>query len=221
MHPPPRPIRGIRDHLPTRTPKAQQARLRDQIFLPSPIRQKRTHSFLTLGVTRKVRGGFSPCRMLPLLHKPDMLTLLASQSSAIPNSNPSDPSSSQGQLSQPERLSQTPAVPLFQRDRTDINSILNSPVPGVSRALATLQPQLLIDQALSANLLHNVVAQTSGCSIEQLEQVYSALMNEIWRTRGEWDRGKVALQLNRVFADVMTDIHSCQGLAAGSMEIES
>ena len=150
-----------------------------------------------------------------------MLTLLASQSSAIPNSNPSDPSSSQGQLSQPERLSQTPAVPLFQRDRTDINSILNSPVPGVSRALATLQPQLLIDQALSANLLHNVVAQTSGCSIEQLEQVYSALMNEIWRTRGEWDRGKVALQLNRVFADVMADIHSCQGLAAGSMEIES
>ena len=150
-----------------------------------------------------------------------MLTLLASQSSAIPNSNPSDPSSSQGQLSQQERLSQTPAVPLFQRDRTDINSILNSPVPGASRALATLQPQLVIDQALSANLLRIVVAQTSGCSIEQLEQVYSALMNELWRTRGEWDRGKVALQLNRVFTDVMADIHSCQGLAAGSMEIES
>ncbi|CAD6593795.1 MAG: hypothetical protein ASARMPREDX12_008096 [Alectoria sarmentosa] len=145
----------------------------------------------------------------------------ASQSSALPNSNPSDHSSSQGQLSQPERLSQTPAVPLFQRDRTDINSILNDPGPGVSRALATLQPQLIVDQALSANLLHNVVAQTSGCSIEQLEQVYSALMNEIWRTRGEWDRGKVAFQLNRVFADVIADIHSCQGLAAGSMEIES
>ena len=150
-----------------------------------------------------------------------MLTLLASQSSAIPNCNPSDPSSSQGQLSQPERLSQTPAVPLFQRDRTDINSILNSPVPGASRALASLQPQLVIDQALSADLLRKVVGQTSGCSIEQLEQVYSALMNELWRTRGEWDRGKVALQLNRVFVDVMEDIHSCQGLAAGSMEIEN
>ena len=146
---------------------------------------------------------------------------LASQSSALPNSNPSDPSSSQGQLSQPERLSQTPAVPLFQRDRTDINSILNDPDPGDSRALATLQPQLVIDQALSANLLHIVVAQTSGCSVEQLEQVYSALMNEIWRTRGEWDRGKVAMQLNRVFADVMADIRACQGLATGSMEIES
>lgn len=145
----------------------------------------------------------------------------ASQSSALPNSNPSDPSSSQGQLSQPERLSQTPAVPLFQRDRTDINSILNDPDPGDSRALATLQPQLVIDQALSANLLHIVVAQTSGCSVEQLEQVYSALMNEIWRTRGEWDRGKVAMQLNRVFADVMADIRACQGLATGSMEIES
>lgn len=155
------------------------------------------------------------------MHKPDGLIILASQSSALPNSNPSDPSSSQGQLSQQERLSQTPAVPLFQRDKTDINSILNDPVPGASRALSTLQPQLTIDQALSANLLHNVVAQTSGCSVEQLEQVYSALMKEIWKTRGEWDRGKVAFQLNRVFADVMADIHSCQGLAAGSMEIEN
>lgn len=112
-------------------------------------------------------------------------------------------------------------MPLFQRDRTDINSILNDPVPGISRALTTLQPHLVIDQALSANLLKNIVAQTSGCSVEQLEQVYSAMMNEIWRTRGEWDRGKVALQLNQVFADVMADIHSFQGLAAGSMEIES
>ena len=112
-------------------------------------------------------------------------------------------------------------MPLFQRDRTDINSILNDPVPGASRALATLQPQPIVDQALSTNLLDIVVAQTSGCSVEQLEQVYSALMKEIWKTRGEWDRGKVAMQLNRVFADVMADIQSCQGLAAGSMEIES
>ncbi|CAF9941143.1 hypothetical protein IMSHALPRED_002445 [Imshaugia aleurites] len=144
----------------------------------------------------------------------------ASQSSALPNSNPSGPSSPQGQLSQPERLSQTPAVPLFQGDRTDINSILNDPVPGSSRALAAPERKP-IGQTLSAKLLENFVAQTSGCSVEQLEQVYSALMNEIWRTRGEWDRGKAAFQLNGVFADVMADIHSCQGLAAGSMEVES
>ena len=174
----------------------------------------------TRGNTQGMRGS-SPISNVPRLLRSDTLILLASQSSALPNSNPSDPSSSQGQFSQPERLSQTPAVPLFQRDKTDINSILNDPIPSASRALATLQPQLSIDQALSANLLHDVVAQTSGCSIEQLEQVYSVLMNEIWRTRGEWDRGKVALQLNRVFADVMADIHSCQGLAAGSMEIEN
>lgn len=174
----------------------------------------------TRGNTQGTRRLSSNSNMR-LLNNSDRLTFLASQSSALPNSNPSDPSSSQGQLSQTERLSQTPAVPLFQRDRTDINSILNDPVPGASTALATFQPQLVIDQALSANLLHNVVAQTSGCSVEQLEQVYSALMNEIWRSRGEWDRGKVAFQLNRVFADVMADIHSCQGLAAGSMESES
>lgn len=162
-------------------------------------------------------SSISNMRLLP---NSDRLTFLASQSSALPNSNPSDPSSSQGQLSQTERLSQTPAVPLFQGDRTDINSILNDPVPSASRALATLQPQLVIDQALSANLLQNIVSQTSGCSVEQLEQIYSALMNEIWRSRGEWDRARVALQLNGVFADVMADIHSCQGLGTGSMESE-
>ena len=112
-------------------------------------------------------------------------------------------------------------MPLFQREKADINSILNDPVPSPSRALATLQPQPIIDQALSADLLLNVVSQTSGRSVEQLEQVHSALMNELWRTRGEWDRGKVAVQLRRVLADVMVDIHSCQGSAAGSMEIES
>lgn len=62
--------------------------------------------------------------------------------------------------------------------------------------------------------------QTSGCSVEQLEQIYSALMSEIWRTRGQWDRVKVALEVGTIFTDVMEDIHVCQGLAAGSMEVD-
>lgn len=111
-------------------------------------------------------------------------------------------------------------MPLFPRDKTDINSILNDPVPSPSRALSIVQPQAVIDEVFTSSLLHNIVRQTSGCSVEQLEQIYSALMNEIWKTRGDWNRGKVAREVEGVFADVMVDIHECQQVAARSMEIE-
>ena len=147
-------------------------------------------------------------------------TKAASQSSTRPNSNPSNPSSSQGQLSQQERLSQTPAVPQFPRDGTTINSLLNDPAPDQSRALTSHRPQLVVDHAYTSNFLETIVSQTSGCSVEQLEQIYSALMSEIWKTRDDWDRGKVGRKVGEVFEETMEDIQSCQGMAAGSWEIE-
>jgi len=117
-------------------------------------------------------------------------------------------------------LSQAPAIPQFPRDRSSINSLLNDLDPGPSRALANVQPQHIVDQTYTSNFLETIVDQTSGCSVEQLEQLYSALMSEIWSTRGEWDRAKVASKVGMIFTDVMEDIHICQGLAAGSMEIE-
>ena len=60
--------------------------------------------------------------------------------------------------------------------------------------------------------------QTSGFSLEQLEQVYSAVMRELWRTRGEWDRTLVLDYVSRVFSDVCTDINSMQEVGQWSME---
>ena len=56
--------------------------------------------------------------------------------------------------------------------------------------------------------------------MEQLEQIYSALMNEIWKTRDDWNRGRVARRVHGIFEEVFEDIHVCQGLVARSMEIE-
>ena len=92
--------------------------------------------------------------------------------------------------------------------------------PGPSRALTTVQPKHIIDHVYTSSFMDTVVDQTSGCSVEQLEQIYSAMMSEIWRTRGIWDRGKVAVGVHGVFADVMEDIHVCQVIGAGSMEFE-
>ncbi|KAL6715686.1 TAT-binding protein-like protein 7, AAA ATPase [Lecanora helva] len=139
-----------------------------------------------------------------------------SQNSNHANSNPS---SSQGQGSQPEQLSQTPAVPPWPRDRSSINSLLNDPAPDSYRALTTTQPRLVVDHAYTSNLHEALAGDTTGCSVEQLEQIYSTLMNEIWKTRDQWDRGKVARKVDYLLREELRDIRSSQGIATGSIEI--
>ncbi len=65
-----------------------------------------------------------------------------------------------------------------------------------------------------------MVSRTSGYSVEQLEQVYSALMSELWATRGEWDRGKVARGVWKAFDEIREDIEYMQSIAQGSMDVE-
>ena len=76
----------------------------------------------------------------------------------------------------------------------------------------------MVDRDFSQRLIDTVVHQTSGHSVEQLEQVYSALMSEIWRTRGDWDRTKVAASVAMVFEEVETDINVMQNIGQWSME---
>ena len=122
--------------------------------------------------------------------------------------------------SQAERLSQTPAVPTWPRERSSINSLLNDPDPDLPRAITTKDPQLILDPHESTYLFQVLLGETSGCSVEQLEQIYSAMMSDIWRLRDNWDRGLVARSVSDVFRTVMDDVRLCQGISAPSMEIE-
>lgn len=54
--------------------------------------------------------------------------------------------------------------------------------------------------------------------MEQLEQIYSALMAHIWTTRGEWNRVRVVKDIGGVLEDVLLDMRRCQDFAATSME---
>lgn len=74
---------------------------------------------------------------------------------------------------------------------------------------------------MTDNLLEYLAEQTSGYSVEQLEQVYSALMDQIWKTRGEWNRTKVIRDVRAVFEEVTEDIKACQDLCDRSMEIRN
>ncbi|KHN99572.1 ATPase, AAA-type, core [Metarhizium album ARSEF 1941] len=64
------------------------------------------------------------------------------------------------------------------------------------------------------NLLHVLTDGTSGCTIEQLEQINRELMDEIWKSRHEWNRHAVVVHLGGVFNDVISDIEQTQGLGS-------
>lgn len=69
--------------------------------------------------------------------------------------------------------------------------------------------------------LDMLVNRTSGCSIEQLEQINRELMDEIWHTRGEWNRMTVLSRLTSVFNDTIGDIELVQGNLEGSQATQS
>ncbi|KAK5990030.1 ATPase histone chaperone YTA7 [Cladobotryum mycophilum] len=74
---------------------------------------------------------------------------------------------------------------------------------------------LAVDGAIE-NFLDQVTHATSGCTIEQLEQVNREMMDEIWRTRHEWNRMKVLDSVTGVFNDTIGDIESMQNMDPAS-----
>lgn len=132
--------------------------------------------------------------------------------------NTSNFTSSQSQNN--SQHSQNPAVPPFPRPsnpHASIHSLLNNDAPSKP---STSVSHLVIDLKLSDQFLEEIVVQSRGCSVEQLEQIYSALMDKIWKTRGDWNRARVTRELKDVFEDVLDDIKGIQETASGSLEIE-
>ncbi|MCJ1478476.1 hypothetical protein MMC13_007156 [Lambiella insularis] len=131
----------------------------------------------------------------------------------IPTADPSSQGSTQKSNSNSSQSSHPP-VPPFSKP-SGIHSLLNASPPATP---ATHQP-LVMDIGRTQNFLEELVHETSPCSVEQLEQVYSALMSEIWSTRGMWNRVAVLEHLGDVLKDVLEDMMSCQDFGPGSMEL--
>ncbi|KAK4040910.1 hypothetical protein C8A01DRAFT_15266 [Parachaetomium inaequale] len=74
-----------------------------------------------------------------------------------------------------------------------------------------LSQQPVIDEGKTYEFLQTLADRTSGCSVEQLEQIYRELMDEIWKTRHEWNRMTVLSTLIGVFNDTIGDIELVQG----------
>lgn len=70
--------------------------------------------------------------------------------------------------------------------------------------------ELVIDHEYVQQLHDQLTQRTSGCSVEQLEQINTCLMDVVWKMRGEWNRTKVAFALIEAFNEVLEDMQSLQ-----------
>ena len=128
------------------------------------------------------------------------------------NSNPSQPRVSSQPHSQPP-VPAWGAPPQSQPSDSNrrrsvsgsIHALLNN--DGTSPSAAS---PLTLDHAYIARVHTELTDKTSGFSVEQLEQVNSACMDVVWKTRGEWNRSEVARQVIGVCDETIKDMIEVQ-----------
>ncbi|KKA31156.1 hypothetical protein TD95_005105, partial [Thielaviopsis punctulata] len=96
--------------------------------------------------------------------------------------------------------------------------LLESPAPAGRQSSTILSQQRMVlpSRKQVDMFLGQVTERTSGCTIEQLEQIGREMMDDVWRTRGEWNRVKVLEDLTDVFNYAIGDIEETQGALLSS-----
>jgi SpoVK/Ycf46/Vps4 family AAA+-type ATPase len=126
---------------------------------------------------------------------------------------PNTQDSGSRQMSPPELplLSGSQAMSPRRRDGS-LQALLNP------RDEAPNHPPLEFSAVRVERLLQEVVHNTSGLSVEQLEQVNSILMDVVWKTKGQWNRNIVADQVAAAFNEVMEDMEAYQEFGPSSWQ---
>ncbi|KAJ5054554.1 uncharacterized protein L3040_000825 [Drepanopeziza brunnea f. sp. 'multigermtubi'] len=115
--------------------------------------------------------------------------------------------------------SQTPAVPAFnsgprmpvsRSHPQNIANLLNDSPTGPTSSQGSSQKDMIFSEKFVEELHERLVAGSSGCSIEQLEQINRELMDTLWRMRGEYNRDIVVTELSLVFNETITDMEEMQ-----------
>jgi SpoVK/Ycf46/Vps4 family AAA+-type ATPase len=114
----------------------------------------------------------------------------------------SDPS----QSSQQQNAMAAPAAP---RHTSNLGAILNDEEP---------KQQLLLDDLQLIAFHQMLVGKTSGCSLEQLEQINASLMDAIWKNRTEYNRNVVLHRVQDAFNEIIDDISVMQQILKFSQD---
>lgn len=137
---------------------------------------------------------------------------------SIVQSYPSQTPSSGGSYSQNPSVPRFDAPPrqgLTVKKPAAMANILNdSPIEPASQASS--EKEIITDELFLQDLLKRLTEGSSGCSIEQLEQINRELMTTLWEQRGEYNRNRVAAKLVEVFNATITDIEDMQKVLQAS-----
>ena len=119
-------------------------------------------------------------------------------------------------------------VPTDRRvSRIGLPNLLNDPVSvsdhssvrNSGGSTSSSQHMPVVHDGQVQQFLNDLTERTSGCTIEQLEQINRELMDHIWLSRHEWNRMKVLNQLVKIFNDTISDIEEMQGVGQSSQEL--
>ncbi|KAK4547184.1 hypothetical protein LTR36_001405 [Oleoguttula mirabilis] len=128
------------------------------------------------------------------------------------------PSSQSQPASQSSQNMAPPAPP--QNHRQYFGAILNDPADDTEGGVAAkpLPPpsRILLDPSSLDLLRAALLKNSSGMSVEQLEQINARMMDVIWKSRGDWNRNHVIKAVEIAFNEVVEDIEKCQGIAGPS-----
>lgn len=129
----------------------------------------------------------------------------------------------------PKPTSEFPEDNSSQHHASQSSDHRDMPAPALPRGPAAItailndhdeepHPQLLLDEQQLSALHDLLVTQSSGCSLEQLEQINATLMETIWEDRREWNRNKVVHHVSEAFNNIIMDIQEMQKLQKQSQE---
>jgi ATPase family AAA domain-containing protein 2 len=120
-------------------------------------------------------------------------------------------------------------LPAGNMRQSSINNLLNDPATtttattGTGSAAVPQQAQqpaqrILLDEDSLRKFHGELVKGSSGLSVEQLEQVFSSMMDAIWQGRGEWNRNAVLKRVLDGFNVTVADIEEVQAVLGPSQE---
>ena len=102
--------------------------------------------------------------------------------------------------------------------RASIHNLLNSNTP---EEPPLPPPVYVLEVRLAEQLLRELVARSSGLTVEQLEQVNASIMDAIYTTRESWNRNVVVAAVSEAFNATVEDIEACQKVLQWSQEDET
>ncbi|KAI1176261.1 hypothetical protein F4777DRAFT_276384 [Nemania sp. FL0916] len=118
--------------------------------------------------------------------------------------------------------SQSQASPMAVRssNATSTENAPTDPIPsgGPLSQRPSQNQQVEVENSAAEFFLAELTKRTSGCTIEQLEQINRELMSKLWETRGEHNRMKVLGLVTRIFNETMHDIGDMQEFLRPSQE---